>query len=58
MLQRLCDKKLFDESATDEHVGTLYRAWQLPMYNLDLHEIKVTMDQLNEERETLSPYDY
>lgn len=58
MLEHLIEKKLPLDHATEDHIRTLYHAWQLPMYNINLSPIRVSMDELNEEREALYPYEY
>ncbi len=57
MLQRLEAAGLIDARVTNQHGRWLYDAWQLPMYNLDLSLIEVSMEQLERERGSLSPYE-
>ena len=51
LVNRLIQEELPGEKATDEHVRTLFRFWQLPMYNLDFKKIPVSLEELEEERE-------
>jgi hypothetical protein len=41
------------ESATQDHVDTLYRHWPLPMCNVDLSLVPVTLDELKAEQDRL-----
>jgi hypothetical protein len=58
MLEQLIEKQLTLEHATEGHVRILCNEWQLPMYNIDLQIIKVSMDQLKKERGALYPHEY
>jgi len=51
MLERLIRENLPAEEATDDHVQSVYRHWQMPMYNLDFSLINVPRADLEEERE-------
>ncbi|GGI31205.1 MULTISPECIES: hypothetical protein [Bradyrhizobium] len=53
LLDRLISESLPDESVTQDHVNVLYRHWPLPMYNLDLHPIPVSLEELKAEQERL-----
>ena len=51
LVNRLIQEELPSEKATDQHLSTLFRFWQLPMYNLDFKMIPVSMGELEKERE-------
>jgi hypothetical protein len=51
LLDRLIVEGLPSADASQEHVGALCRHWPLPMYDVDLAEIPVTLDELKEEQE-------
>ncbi|MCK5744913.1 MAG: hypothetical protein KAH44_01810, partial [Oricola sp.] len=51
MLGKLLEAALPREDATQEHVNAIYRHWQMPMYNLDFRPIKVSLEELEAERE-------
>lgn len=51
LLTRLHKEGLIPDTAEEEHVGVLYRDWQIPMYNLDFSLIPVTLDALQAEQE-------
>ncbi|WP_244608682.1 hypothetical protein [Bradyrhizobium algeriense] len=53
LLERLIAEGLPQESATQDHVDTLYRHWPLPMYNVDLSPVPVTLDALKAEQDRL-----
>jgi hypothetical protein len=53
LIGRLIVEGLPAVNASQEHVDTLYRHWPLPMYDVDLAEIPVTLDELKEEQERL-----
>ncbi|TAI59685.1 hypothetical protein [Bradyrhizobium sp. Leo170] len=53
LLARLIAEGLPGESATQDHVDTLYRHWPLPMYNVDLDPIPVSLEELKAEQERL-----
>ncbi len=53
LLARLIADGLPSESATQDHVNVLYRHWPLPMYNVDLDPIPVTLEELKAEQERL-----
>jgi hypothetical protein len=53
LLARLIADCLPSESATQDHVNALYRHWPLPMYNVDLDPIPVTLEELKAEQERL-----
>ena len=51
LLNKLHIKKLIVDSANDNHVAAIYQHWQIPMYNLDLSLIPVTLEELKAEQE-------
>jgi hypothetical protein len=51
LLTRLVTEKLPLHTAEQKHVVTLYRNWQLPMYNLDFSLRPVTLAELEAEQE-------
>ncbi|MFH0299477.1 hypothetical protein AAFX91_20045 [Bradyrhizobium sp. 31Argb] len=53
LLERLIAEGLPQESATQDYVDTLYRCWPLPMYNVDLSPVHVTLDALKAEQDRL-----
>lgn len=53
LLERLFVEELPNESASQKHVDVLYRHWPLPMYDVDLAPIPVTLDELKNEQERL-----
>ncbi|WP_229171141.1 MULTISPECIES: hypothetical protein [Bradyrhizobium] len=53
LVARLIAESLPDESAAQDHVNTLYRHWPLPMYNVDLDPIPVSLEDLKAEQERL-----
>jgi hypothetical protein len=53
LLERAIGEGLPLESATQEHVDTLYHRWQTPMYLIDLRKIDVPLDELRERREAM-----
>jgi hypothetical protein len=53
LLERLIEEKLPTEAGTQDDVNTIYNVWQMPMYNLELREIDVPLDELEREREAL-----
>ena len=62
LLERLVTESLPAEEATQEHVRDLIRSWPLPMYDVDLSPIPVTLDELKAQQDRLlwaefgSPY--
>ncbi len=52
-LKRLIAENLPTDAASDDHVGELYRTWQMPMYNLDFRQIDVPLPELQRERDAL-----
>lgn len=57
LVERLSGAGLIDERAADEHVRAIGDTWQLPMYNMNLSKISVTMDSLKEQQDALYPYE-
>jgi hypothetical protein len=53
LLARLIVEGLPQESATQDHVNILYRHWPLPLYNVDLDPIPVTLEELKAEQDRL-----
>lgn len=53
LLSRLIDENLPSGLATQDHVNTLYRHWPLPMYNVELDPIPMTLDELRAEQDRL-----
>lgn len=51
LLKRVHAEGLFGNAAQQSDVATLYNDWQIPMYNLDLSLIPITLDQLKAEQE-------
>lgn len=51
MIGRLIDLGLPSSTAKQEDVAMIYGAWQMPMYNIDLRPIDVTMDELQRARD-------
>jgi hypothetical protein len=51
LLTRVHAEGLILDTAQDAHVATLYREWQIPMYNLDFSLISVTLAELEAEQE-------
>jgi hypothetical protein len=51
LLTRVHVEGLILDTAQDTHVTTLYREWQIPMYNLDFSLIPVTLAELEAEQE-------
>jgi hypothetical protein len=51
LLMRVHSAGLILDTAQDAHVATLYREWQIPMYNLDFSLIPVTLAELEAEQE-------
>jgi hypothetical protein len=49
----LIARKLPKGSAEQSDVGTIYNGWQFPMYNLNLRPIEVSLEELQEERDTI-----
>jgi hypothetical protein len=56
MLRRLNAQGLVKDHVTDEQLRSLYDGWQLPMYNVDLRRIPVSMEELEAQRSY--PADY
>lgn len=50
-LERLFDAGLPAENCAQEHVSTIYRFWQMPMYTFDFRSIAVPIEDLEAERE-------
>ncbi len=53
LLERLIAESLPGEEATQEHVDDLTRSWPLPMYDVDLSPIPVTLEELKAEQDRL-----
>jgi hypothetical protein len=53
VLERLIAEGLPSADASKDHVAVLYRHWPLPMYDVDLTPIHVTLDDLRKEQERL-----
>lgn len=51
LLTRVKAEGLFQDAAQQSDVSSLYNDWQIPMYNLDLSLIPITLDQLKAEQE-------
>lgn len=51
MVGKLIEAGLPWEAATQKHVDAVYRHWQMPMYDLDLALIQVSLEDLEAERE-------
>jgi hypothetical protein len=51
LLTRVHSEGLILDTAQDTHVSTLYRQWQIPMYDLDFSLIPVTLAELEAEQE-------
>ncbi|MEH2513680.1 hypothetical protein V1291_005034 [Nitrobacteraceae bacterium AZCC 1564] len=51
LLTRAKDEGLILDTAQQAHAATLYREWQIPMYNLDLSLIPVPFEELLAEQE-------
>ncbi|MEH2676426.1 hypothetical protein DXU07_46140 [Bradyrhizobium elkanii] len=51
LLQRLHSEGLMLDTAEEKHLATLYRTWQIPMYNLDFSLIPVTPEELEAAQE-------
>lgn len=58
MLGQLIAAKLPREDATQDHVKALYRHWQMPMYDLDLQPIEVSLAELEAERDAAFWWEY
>lgn len=53
LLERLVAESLPAEEATQAHVEDLRRSWPLPMYDVDLFPIPVTLDELKAQQDRL-----
>lgn len=53
LFTRLVAENLTTEAASQDHVGELYRTWQLPMYNLEFKMVDVPLEELERERDGL-----
>ncbi len=51
LLTRLHTEGLMLDTAEQEHGGTLYRDWQIPMYNLEFSLIPVSLEEREAEQE-------
>ncbi|WP_316204180.1 hypothetical protein [Bradyrhizobium sp. SZCCHNS3051] len=51
LLQRLHEEGLMLDTAEEKHLATLYRTWQIPMYNLDFSLIPVSLEELEAAQE-------
>jgi hypothetical protein len=53
LLERLVTESLPMEEATMQHVDGLRRSWPLPMYDVDLNPIPVTLEELRAQQDRL-----
>jgi hypothetical protein len=53
LLEKLIAEKLPSDEASDEDVSTLYKSWQLPMYNLDFRLIDVPLADFEKARDAM-----
>jgi hypothetical protein len=51
LLQRLLSESLMLETAQQSDAETLYRVWQIPMYNLEFSLISVSLEELEAAQE-------
>lgn len=51
MLKQITEQGLATETVTQDDVNKLYCSWQLPMYNFDLKQIPVSLDELKAEQD-------
>ena len=51
MLKQTTEQGLATETVTQDDVNKLYCSWQLPMYNFDLKQIPVSLDELKAEQD-------
>ena len=50
-LERLFGAALHAENCAQEHVSTIYRFWQMPMYTFDFRSVPVPIEDLEAERD-------
>jgi NAD(P)H-dependent FMN reductase len=53
LIARLIAEELPRESAEQAHVDAIYKHWPLPLYNVELDEIPVSLEQLKDEQDRL-----
>jgi hypothetical protein len=53
LVARLIAEGLPTQSASQDHVAALYRHWPLPLYNVELDPIPVTLEELKAEQDRL-----
>jgi hypothetical protein len=53
LIERAIEEKLPLETAENEHVQTLYHAWQIPMYLLDLRKIDIPLEELRDRQNAM-----
>lgn len=53
LLERLVTESLPAEEATQQHVGDLSRSWPLPMYDVELSPLPVTLEELKAQQDRL-----
>ncbi len=53
MLKKFEAAGLITERADRDHIHSLYRMWQMPMYNFDFGKIEVPLDKLRSAQESL-----
>jgi hypothetical protein len=53
LLDRLIAEGMPNASATQDDVNALYRHWPLPMYNVELDPIPVSLEELKAEQDRL-----
>lgn len=53
MLERIVQEHLQSDAATSDHIGRIYNAWQMPMYNLEFKMTDVPLEELERERQAL-----
>ena len=52
-MERAVGEGLPLETATSDHLSTLYDRWQIPMYLIDLRKIDVPLSELKERQEAM-----
>lgn len=53
LIARLIAEELPRESAEQAHVDAIYKHWPLPLYNVELDKIPVSLEQLKDEQDRL-----
>jgi hypothetical protein len=56
MMQGLEKANLIADEAKEGQLGALYNAWQLPMYRVNFSAIKVSLQELQDERDRSLAY--